>query len=76
MGKITEVTFDKDYLVAVRFDNNHLVMLDMKKKLHTARFSELRDERVFQAVKTDGKSIYWPGGIAIAINEIIEIVTK
>ena len=76
MGKITEVTFAKDYLVAVRFDNNHLVMLDMKKKLHTARFSELRDEQVFQAVKTDGKSIYWPGGIAITISEIIEIVTK
>ncbi|CQR70227.1 hypothetical protein SOV_37650 [Sporomusa ovata DSM 2662] len=74
MGKITEVTFDKDYLVAVRFDNNHLVMLDMKQKLYTARFSELRDEQVFQAVKTDGKSIYWPGGIAIAISEIIEIV--
>ena len=76
MGKITGVSFGNDYLVTVRFDNNHLVTIDMKKKLHTARFSELRDEQVFQAVKTDGKSVYWPGGIAISISEIIEIVTK
>ena len=76
MGKITAVILGEDYLVTVCFDNNHSVMLDMKKKLHTARFSELRDKQVFQAVKTDGTSIYWPGGIAIAISEIMEIVMK
>ncbi|SMD04428.1 DUF2442 domain-containing protein [Sporomusa malonica] len=76
MGKITEVILGDDYLVTVRFDNNHSVTINMKKKLHTARFSELRDKQVFNAAKTDGKSVHWPGGISIAISEIMEIVIK
>lgn len=76
MGKITEVTLSTDYLVTVRFDNGHTVTIDMKKKLHTARFSELRNERVFSAARTDGKAVNWPGGISISISEIVEIVTK
>ncbi|MDR3565782.1 MAG: DUF2442 domain-containing protein [Negativicutes bacterium] len=76
MGKIIEVVLDADYLVVVRFDNNHSVTIDMKQKLHTARFSELRDPRVFHAATIDEKAIHWPGGISIAISEMIEIVTK
>ncbi|MDR3590804.1 MAG: DUF2442 domain-containing protein [Negativicutes bacterium] len=76
MGKITAVSTDQNYLVTVCFDNNHSVTIDMKKKLHTARFSELRNEPVFAAAKTDGKSIHWPGGISISIGEIMEIITK
>jgi len=76
MGKITEMILDADYRVTVRFDNNHSVTIDMKNKLHTARFSELRNGSVFNAAKTDGKAIHWPGGISITIHEIMEIVSK
>lgn len=76
MGKIIEVICEADYTLTVRFDNSHSVTIDMKKKLNTARFSELRNEQVFNAAKTDGKSIHWPGGISIAISEIVEIITK
>jgi len=76
MGKITHVSLGEDYLLTVHFDNSHSVTIDMKKKLHTARFSELRALELFQAVKTDGKSVLWPGGISIAISELMEIVTK
>lgn len=76
MGKIAEVILGADYLATVRFHNSHSVTIDMKKKLHTVRFSELRNEQVFYAAKTDGKSIYWPGGISITISEIMEIATK
>lgn len=76
MSKIKEVALGADYQVTVHFDNNHSVTIDMSTKLHTARFSELRNRQVFNAAKTDGKSIHWPGGISIAISEIMEIVTK
>jgi len=76
MGKIAEVKACGDYLVIINFENGHSVTIDMKKKLHTIRFSELRDEQVFNAAKTDGKSVHWPGGISITISEIMEIVTK
>lgn len=76
MGKIIEVILGENYLVTVRFDSNHSVTINMKEKLHTARFSELRDKQVFNAAKTDGKSVHWPGGISLAISEIIEIVIR
>ena len=76
MRKIIEVIPSSDYLITVRFDNNHTVIMDMKGKLHTARFSDLRSEKVFCAAKTDGRAILWPGGISIAINEIMEIITR
>jgi len=76
MRKITEVILSANYLVTVRFDNNQSVNLDMKEKLYTLRFSELRNEQVFNAARTDGKSIHWPGGLSIAISEIMEIITK
>lgn len=76
MRKIAKVNVSAEYLVTIGFDNGHSVIIDMKKKLHTVRFSELKDTQVFGAVKTDGKAIHWPGGISIAISEIVEIATK
>ena len=76
MGKITEVILEEGYSVTVRFDDKPPVTVDMGKKLHTARFSELRDRLMFSEVKTDGKTVYWPGGISITISEIMEIVSK
>ncbi|MBP2628246.1 MAG: hypothetical protein H6Q69_132 [Firmicutes bacterium] len=76
MRRIVEVNVSAEYLVTIHFDNAHSVTIDMKKKLQTARFSELRDEKVFNAAKTDGKSVHWPGGISIVTSEIMEIVTK
>ncbi|HWR39289.1 MAG TPA: DUF2442 domain-containing protein [Patescibacteria group bacterium] len=76
MGRITKIILGDDYQVTIKFDNNHSVSLDMEQKLHTARFSELRDRHVFCAAKTDGKSVCWPGGISLAISEILELVAK
>jgi hypothetical protein len=76
MSKITEVILSDGYLLKVLFDNKQAAIIDMKKKLNTARFSELRDEKVFSAGKTDGKSVHWPGGLSIAVSEIMEMVTK
>ncbi len=76
VSKIIKVTTSGDYWITVKFDNNHSVRLDMKKRLHTARFSELRDIQVFNAAQTEGKSVQWPGGISLAISEMMEMIVK
>lgn len=76
MGKIMAVIPGNDYRLTVRLDNNNAVTIDLKKKLFTVHFSELRDEAVFRAAATDGKSVYWPGGLAIDLGEIMEIAVK
>lgn len=65
-----------DYLLTVRLDNGSTVMLDLKNKLYTARFSDLRARQVFAAARTDGKVIYWPGGLSLTIGELVEFVAK
>jgi hypothetical protein len=74
--KIVKVAPAADYCITIRFDNNHSVTLDMKGKLNTARFSGLRSEQAFRAAQTDGKSLHWPGGVSMAVSEIIELVGK
>lgn len=74
--KITKVVPADDYCITICFDNNHSVTLDMKYKLNTVRFSGLRSAQAFRAVKTDGKSLHWQGGISMAVSEILELVAK
>ena len=76
MGKITEVAFGDDYILIVRFANRHAVLVDMSQRLHTARFSELRDPQVFHAAQTDGKLVCWPGGISMGVSELLEMISK
>lgn len=76
MVKIISVIPGESYFLTIRLDNNNSVTLDMEKKLLSVRFSELRDEVVFQSAKTDGKLVYWPGGLSIDIKEIMEIAVQ
>lgn len=74
--KILTVTPTDDYHIVVCFDNHQSVILDMSEKLLTLRFSGLRNKQTFGAVHTDGKALYWPGGISIASSEVIELILK
>lgn len=76
MGKITAVISGEDYLLTVRLDNGSSVTVDLKKKLFSVRFAELRDEKIFRAAATDGKTVYWPGGLSLDLGEIMEIAAK
>ncbi|SFM00741.1 MULTISPECIES: DUF2442 domain-containing protein [Sporomusaceae] len=74
--KILKAVPAAGYCITIYFDNHHSVTLDMKSKLETVRFSSLRDEQVFCAARTDGKAVYWPRGISMAVSEIIELIAK
>ncbi len=62
-----------DYLIRVRFDNGTALTLDMKPKLKTMRFQQLRDEKLFCSAVTDGQCIRWNEFIEISVTEIFEI---
>lgn len=76
MAKITAVTPGDGYVLTVRLDNNSTISVDFKRKLHTARFSELRDVEVFRAARTDGNAVLWPGGLSVDVGELLEIAAK
>lgn len=74
MLRIRSLSLDDNYRIFVGIDDNRYIVINMKRKLHTARFSELRDLQVFLAGSSNGKSIQWPGGISLEISEILELV--
>ena len=74
--RISQVVPGEEHCITVRFDNHHSVILNMAGKMRTVRFSGLKNETVFRAVRTDGNSIHWPGGISVAISEILEIIAQ
>lgn len=74
--RITEVIPGSDYLLTVQLNDNKMITIDMKKKLHTVRFAELSDQQVFKAAATDGKTVYWPSGLSLEVSEILEMGLK
>ena len=73
MKRIAAVIAVADDRIMISFDNNESLLLDMKVKILTARFSDLKDVTRFKAVKTDGRSIFWPGDVSISISELMEM---
>jgi hypothetical protein len=63
----------KNYTIKARFDNGTALTLDMKHKLKTLRFQQLKDKELFCSAMTDGYSIRWNEFIEISVTEIFEI---
>ena len=76
MSKIIRIVATTDYLVTVYFEDQDSVVVDMQGKLHTVRFSGLRNISQFISAKTDGRAILWPDGTSISISEILEIADR
>ena len=62
-----------DYMIKVRFNNGTTLILDMKHKLKTMRFQQLKDKVLFFSAVTDGYCIRWNEFIEISVKEIFEI---
>lgn len=76
MARIAGITAGDNYLLTVRLESGGTVTVDLQRKLFTARFSELRDRQVFAAARSDGKAVHWPGGLSLAVGELLEIAAK
>jgi len=74
--KIKTVIPGDNYLLTICLENGSSVTIDLKRKLFTVRFAELRDKEVFRAAATDGETVYWPGGLSLDLSEIMEIAAK
>lgn len=64
------VTPMKDDCLQIKMESGSTVCLDMHNRLQSVRFGLLRDQDVFQSVKTDGyRLIFYKDG-----SEVLEIV--
>ena len=71
MAKIKDVETRKGYRLLVELDNGNVIFVNMADKIETVRFYDLRNEKLFEQVETDGYSLYWDfGRIMISLTEI------
>ena len=74
MAKIRDVEAKYAYRLLVELDNGNVIYLNMTEKLETVRFHDLKNENIFNAVETDGYSLYWDfGRISMSLSEIYEM---
>jgi len=62
MQKIIEVIPCDGYILKFCLSNAQWFAIDMNQKIHTLRFAGLSDKKIFNAVNTNGKTVYWPDG--------------
>ena len=91
MAKITGVIAGDNYLLFERFDGIQPRRIPVRRRgkgrlgppgnsftalIRVRPFFELRDKQVLTAARTDGKVIYWLGGLSLTIGELVELVAK
>ena len=64
-----------DWRLFVEMETGSVMVVDMSRKLDTARYGDLRDETLFRSVTTDGNAVSWGHGrITITVRELMETV--
>ena len=76
MRKMIKATPREDYFVEILLENGNSIIIGLKEKLRTVRFSMLRDQDYFNQVVTDGIFLRWNCKIEISFNEILQWLTQ
>ena len=65
----------KDWRLFVEMGTGSVLVVEMSRKLETARYADLRDSALFNSVRTDGNVISWGNGrVTITVRELMDAV--
>lgn len=74
MARISYVEAKAAHRLLVELDTGMVLYVNMADKIETCRFLDLKDDKVFNDVQTDGSAIYWCDGfISMTLNEIYQL---
>ena len=77
MPKITKVVPNDDYTLTIYLSNNHLIIYDMRPRLHTIRFRELSDLARFKSFKVEhANTLVWGNICQLTIDEIVDMIDR
>ncbi|MEA4961004.1 hypothetical protein [Lutispora sp.] len=75
MSYIKSVVPMRDYRLFMEMESGSSVTVNLSVKLHTMKYSDLKDETLFKNVRTDGDYVIWGDGrIRLTVNEMLEVV--
>lgn len=76
MRHIKSVKPNKAYCLEIALDNGSSIILNLKDKLETIRFSDLKDHAFFCKAETDGICIRWGNTVEISLQEAFQLAQK
>ncbi|WP_250229848.1 hypothetical protein [Anaeropeptidivorans aminofermentans] len=65
--------FDGDTF-GITLDSGHAILLELGHRIREPAFAALIESGGFCKPYTDGKAICWPGGVSIALEEILSML--
>jgi hypothetical protein len=74
MGTIRSVIPLEGYRLLIELNTGSSITVDLLPKLKTVRFAELKDQKIFQDVRTDSETVIWGDGVLkIPVFELIDV---
>ncbi len=55
----------------ITLESGHTILLELGSRIQEPVFAALIESGEFSKPRTDGKRIYWPGGVSITLEEIL-----
>lgn len=73
-SKILRVeAFDGDSF-GITLESGHAILLELGERIHEPAFAALIESGDFCKPYTDGKQLYWPGGVSLTLKEILDML--
>lgn len=77
MATIIRVTPQDNYTLLIELSNQHRIIYDLRPRLKTARFTELKDLNRFRSVQVEhGNTLVWGSLCQLTIDEIIDRIER
>ncbi len=64
----------EDGQLRLEMKNGSILMLDMEKRLHTIRYSSLKEPEVLKSARTDGENLFFGDVLKIDVEELTNLV--
>lgn len=58
----------------ITLESGHTILLELGDRIHEPAFATLIESGDFCKPSTDGEKLYWPGGMSLTLNEILQML--
>ena len=72
--KITHVDALDGDSFGITLESGHTILLELGNRIREPAFAALIESGDFCKPYTDGKQLYWPGGVSLTLKEILDML--
>ena len=73
-SRIVEALPQENYKLKIKLENGSVAVIDMRKKIMTARFGILKEKEIWQSVTVSRSGVQWGEYVELTLSEAMEIL--